>query len=235
MPDEFERNVINEYLGYRLYNLITESSLRVRLVRITYTDPDRPRHDFTQHAFFAEHFESLAERLDAELLPGQSFDASRLDMRAADDLALFQFMIGNTDWSIVRERNVVLLQNGEGRQIPMPYDLDMSGLVAADYAGPAPALPIDNVKQRYFLGHCQPGIDWEALFADFAAHKEVILDLTGEIPGMDRTSRRLTKNYLKKFYRILESGDDRQEQILGACQPWPPSPVDHTSSLDQAG
>lgn len=231
----YEQYLLREFLGHRIYNELSEVSVRARLARIGYSEPGRLRRSVGYYAFFTEHFDSVAARTASVRLPRGSYDPEAIDAQATARLALFHFMIGNTDWSIVRERNVVLLQNGDGRQFPVPYDLDMSGLVAADYAGPAPSLPIDNVKQRYFLGHCQPGVDWEALFADFAEHKEAILDLPGEIPGMDRASWRLTRTYLKKFYGILESGDDRQEQILGACKPWPPSPVDHTSSLDQAG
>ena len=36
--DEYEENVLEEYLAYRIYALLTEISFRVRLARITYGD-----------------------------------------------------------------------------------------------------------------------------------------------------------------------------------------------------
>lgn len=233
LPDEFERYVINEYLGYRLYNLVTEVSLRVRLARIRYINPDDPRHDFTRDAFFAEHFNSLAARLGAEVLPAGSFDPALLDAGAADQMALFHFMIGNTDWSIEKQDNVVLLLSAEGRQVPVMYDLDMSGLVNAHYAEPADGLPIRTVKQRYYLGYCHPDANWNDLFAKFSELNVPIMTMLGETPGLGRGDRRSTGVYLDSFFATLGSSDSRQSEIVNACQPWPPSGNNHLSSISQ--
>jgi hypothetical protein len=101
------------------------------------------------------------------VLDRRSFDSDRTDLHAANRVALFQYMIGNTDWSIVRERNVTLLLGEDGYQRPLPFDFDMSGLVNAHYAGPAPGLPIDDVTERFYLGFCDPETDWEQLFGEF--------------------------------------------------------------------
>ena len=81
---------------------------------MTYPNPDKPGRSIVNYAFFTEHFESVAARNGDEYSPRGSFDHEKLDARAADLVALFQYMIGNTDWSIVRERNVVLLQDSSG-------------------------------------------------------------------------------------------------------------------------
>jgi len=229
---DFEQYLLREYLGHRIYSALTDRSVRARLVRVAFPDPDRSYHLNYHYAFFTEHFDSLAARAGGQRLPRGSFDAERLQAQAAARLALFHFMIGNTDWSIVRERNTMLMQTGTGEQVPVPYDLDMSGLVAADYAGPAPGLPIDDVRDRLFLGFCQPGIDWDALFAEFADKKDSVLALTGEVPGFSRASRKWTQRYLEEFFDALGSAEQRQKNIRGACRPWPPSPVDHTTPLD---
>ena len=229
---DFEQYLLREFLAFRIYNELSDHSLRTRLVRIAYPDPQRPSKGNLHYAFFTEHFDSMAARTDSTRLPRGSFDETRLDAQSAARVALFQFMIGNTDWSIARERNTVLLLDGDGKQVPVPYDLDMSGLVNADYAGPAPTLPINNVRERYFLGLCQPGTDWDALFSDFEDRKDTILGLIGRLPGFSRVSKRMTRQYLEKFFDILESSAVREQEITGACRPWPPSPVDHTTPLD---
>ena len=221
LPDEFERYVTNEYLGYRLYNLVTQVSLRPQLARVRYTNPDDPRLDFTHDAFFVEHFDSLAERLNAKLLPENSFDSSRLDQDAADQLALFHYMIGNTDWSITDQDNVILLLFPDGRQVPVLFDLDMSGLVNAHYAVPSPNLPIKSVKQRYYMGFCHPDTDWDALFTRFTSLQEPNFDLLAEVPGLGGGDRRIVSAYLDSFYKILNSPEARQSKIVNACKPWP--------------
>jgi hypothetical protein len=231
---DFEQYLLREFLGHRIYNVLTDQSVRARLVRIAYPDPGRPDRLNYHYAFFTEHFDSVAARTGSERLPRGSFDYSRLDAQAAARLALFQFMLGNTDWSIVRERNTMLMQNGAGMQVPVPYDMDMSGLVATDYAGPAPGLPIDDVRERLYLGFCQPGIDWDALRADFGSKKKAILGLTEQVPGFSRGSKSWTQRYLESFFDLLGSAEKWQERVVGACRPWPPSPVDHTSHLDDS-
>lgn len=125
----------------------------------------------------------------------------------------------------------MLLQSADGRQVPVPYDLDMSGLVDADYAGPPPGLPIQHVRERYFLGYCQPGTDWDALFDHFSRRREAVLGLVDEVPGLSRASRRGAAKYLGQFFMLLESPQCRNDNIRSVCQPWPPSGEDHTSPL----
>jgi hypothetical protein len=221
LPDAFESYVVNEYLGYRLYNLIADASLRVRLVRINYTDPDNPRRDFKQYAFFAEHFESLAARLNAQLLPSRSFDPERLDFAVADQLALFQYMVGNTDWSIPDQDNVILIQMENGNHVPVLFDLDMSGLVNAYYSRPEPELPIRSVKQRYNKGFCHEDTNWDELFSRFNTLRAHIMGELADTPGLRMGDRRMSSAYLDSFFNILGSEESRKSLIMEACQPLP--------------
>lgn len=228
----WEQYLIKEYLGQRIYQLFTDVSLRSRLVKIHYMDPDKPNRVIHNYAYFTEHFDSMAERHNTVRLDRGSFDYEKLDNQAADVLALYQFMIGNTDWSIVRQRNTVLVETEKGKQIPVPYDLDMSGLVNAHYAGPAPGLPIDSVTERYYLGFCHPELDWDGLFGAFREREAAVYTLTTEIPGLNEKSSDTTRQFLEEFYAILHSREAREEYIINACKPWPPSSVDHTTPLD---
>lgn len=229
---DFEQYLLREFLAHRIYNVLTDLSLRTRLVRISYPDPDRSGRSMLHYAFFSEHFDAAAARTGNRRPERGNFDADRLDAQVAARLALFQYMIGNTDWSIARERNTMLLVDPDGLQLPVPYDMDMSGLVDADYAGPAPGLPIDDVRERLFLGYCQPGVDWDALFAEFHGQMARILELDERLPGLSRSSKRWVHRYLESFFSILASEEERSEKIAGACQPWPPSPDDHTAPQD---
>lgn len=232
---DYEQYLLREFLGHRIYNLITDRSLRVRLLRIRYPKPGSKGGGVGHYAFFSEHFDALAARLGAERLPRGSFDHTRLDAQSAATLALFQYMIGNTDWSIARERNTTLLRFADDRLVPVPYDLDMSGLVNATYAGPAPGLPIDEVRERYFLGYCQPGTEWEPLFEQVAAQQPAILSLADGIPGLSRNSRKSVAAFLRGFFAVIASAAQRQDSIVRACQPWPPAATDHTSALESGG
>lgn len=220
LPDDFESYVITEYLGYRLYNLLTDYSLRARAVRINYADPANPRRDFTHYAFFTEHFESLASRHEAELVSGE-FDLASLEMDTANQMALFNFMVGNTDWSIEDQQNVLLLRKADGSIVPVLYDLDMSGLVSAHYARPAPELPIKTVRQRYYMGYCHDGTDWDALFEKFWDLHPGFMQTIANMPFLNRGERRRAGVYLETFYELLRSDRKRTESIVEACQAFP--------------
>ena len=228
----YEQYVLREYLGYRLYNLVTERSLRVRLVQITYDNPARPGDDRVRYAFFTEHFEDMAARLGMHTLRGDAFDHEYVDLRSFDEVSLFSFMIGNTDLSVVRGRNIVLLADESGRQYPVPYDLDMSGLVGAEYGGVSPRLDFRDPRRRYYLGFCHPQRDYAALFSDFQRAEKGMLELVGDTPGMDRESRKASRRYLRQFFDILDSPKKSSRDIMDACHPWPPSPEDHTTPPD---
>jgi len=227
----YEQYVLKEYLGYRIFNIIDDKSIRVRLLHIEYVQPGKRGKTIQRYAFFAEHFNAMAARYHAELLPGGSFDHERINLTAIDNVALFNFMIGNTDSSIVRERNVVLIgvPEADAQQFPVPFDLDMAGLVDAEYSGVSPRLNFRNPKQRMYLGFCHPQVDFDALFKRFLENEAAIIALPNEIPGMSRSSRKKTRKYLKQFFAVLNSEKDRAEHIIDACLPWPPSPDDHTT------
>jgi len=228
---EYQQYVIKEYLGYRLFNILSDMSLRVRLVRIKYSAAEGSFGSATRYAFFSEHFDSLATRHQATRMPERSFDPEKIEPMAFDTVALYQFMIANTDWSVVRERNVVLIHTPDGRQFPAPFDLDMSGLVDAEYSGVSLRLKeiISDVNERLYLGHCQPDTDWQTLFTQFQQHKVAMFELLDETPGLTRKTKRRSMSFLKKFFAILDSPKLRQAKIVEACLPWPPSPDDHTT------
>lgn len=221
LPSDFERYVINEYLGYRIYNLISDMSLGVRLVRMHYTNPEDGRGNFTRDAFFSEHFEALAERFNSQLLPPGSFDPATLDWRAAEKIALFQYMVGNTDWSIEEQENIVLFRTPSGKDVPVVFDLDMSGLVNAHYAAPSRSAPISNVKQRYFMGYCHPDTNWDDLFTRFSELEVPVITMLIETPGLGRGDRRVSGSYLDSFFEILDSEEARETKIVEACRPMP--------------
>jgi hypothetical protein len=231
-PSQWGQYLLKEYLAHLLYNEITDLSIKARLVRMTYPNPLHPNRKTVSYAFFTEHFESVAARNNSAVLKRTSFDPQSLDLEAANLLALFQFMIGNTDWSIARERNVVLLKGPDGRHSPLPFDFDMSGLVNAHYAGPAPRLSIDEVTERIYLGYCNPAADWDQLLEPYLSNQLVILAKMDEIPGLNKQSTKASKRFLEKFFEILHSDELIKSKIIEQCLPWPPGPEDHTSPLD---
>ena len=163
----YEQYVLKEYLAYRILNRLTDKSLRVRLARITYRDAGDQGRAVTRYAFFTEHFDALAARHAAEVWRPKELDVRSVDANELATVALFEYLIGNTDWSAVYSHNVVALRSASGAVSAVPYDFDFSGLVDAEYAGPPPGVPIASVRERIYRGFCAPEPNWPAVFASF--------------------------------------------------------------------
>jgi hypothetical protein len=217
---KYQAYTLSEFVGYRIYNLITPASLKVRLVHVAYHDKSS-KLVHRRYGFFTEHFKSAARRLDA-----QHFEVDELDPRATDStdqavLSVFQFMIGNLDWSVVRQHNIVLFRNESGTIIPTPYDFDYSGLVNAEYARPPDFLKVRTVRHRLYRGYCLPGTDWDRVFARFTELRQPITQLTAEVEGMSWSQRRRMRAYLEQFWTIISSEEKRRVQIIDACRHLP--------------
>ena len=72
------------------------------------------------------------------------------------DLALaylFEYLIGNLDFSFNGLHNTELLATTDGRVLPVAYDFDFSGAVNTSYAVPPPDYGVPNVRTRKFMGY----------------------------------------------------------------------------------
>ena len=77
--DVYEQYLLQEYLIYRLYNLLTEKSFLVRLVHITYVDITETRTPLPKHAFLIEDNDRMAERNHAVILDEDHVPDDKLD------------------------------------------------------------------------------------------------------------------------------------------------------------
>ncbi len=210
--------VLKEYLAYRIYNLFSENSVRVRLTFIRYRRPSDKKLPVPHYAFLNEHFHSIAARNGSELWETPRLDLALTDPMEMATMELFQFMIGNTDFSSLGQHNMVLLRSEDGEVAPLPFDFDFSGLVAAKYAGPDPRLPLQSNRQRLYRGFCYPDLDWDELFQTFIDRKADVFELLDATPGLTKRAQKSTRKYLNEFYVIVESPKKREKAIVRACR-----------------
>lgn len=215
---EYDQNTLEEYLVYRLYNLLTEESFRVRLARVTYRDVRGKEDPVTRHAFLIEDVDMLATRLGGLPIEVQGVRPHDLDGLASARVELFQYMIGNTDFSIVNFHNAELIRRPDGTYHPVPYDFDFSGLVDAPYATPAAILGTRSVRERVYRGFCRPGVDAPALFDAFLALREASARTFREQPELEPKRADSAIRYLDEFFRIIESPRARQALIERRCR-----------------
>jgi hypothetical protein len=206
------RLVQKEYLAYRAYQLFTPVSYRVRLLEVTYRDVNGNNPDRTAAAFLIENTKELAERqitqpVDKSLgLPAGDFDPT-----AEATHALFQYLIGNTDWSTTLAQNMKTLVRPDGAYLPVGYDFDFSGWVKTPYSVPRAQLGQRTVSQRVYLGFHQPDDVLSTVVQTFLDKKEALHQLIEEGP-LARPDRRYLLRYTQTFYAELE--DLQQHDIM---------------------
>lgn len=221
--DSYERLVLNEYLVYRAFQEVSSTAFQVRLARITYVDSSGENEPFTRFAFFIEDDDAVAERLGARVLDlpeGKNLPPAVMDPPSSATVAVFEYMIGNTDWSDAAGHNMALLDL-MGIGIPVPYDFDFSGVVDAPYSTPAEELRLRSVRDRLYRGWCWTGLDMSTVLGQFRAAEDDIMALYEDFPYLSDGERSRALNYLRGFFDDIENDTRAERRFLRDCRTLP--------------
>lgn len=214
-----EQYVLREHQLYRVFALLTPLSHRTRLVRVTYADETGKQDTTVRYAIALEEPEALAARVGGRLVEVTGAQARDLDPYHAALAGVFQYMIGNSDWSTGALHNAELVSTPTFEVAVVPYDFDFSGAVNAHYATVDPALPIKAVRQRIYRGHCASAADFARVFALFNAKKDAIYALYRDPVGRLLEPRvvRETLAYFDEFYVTINAPGSARREIIDAC------------------
>ena len=207
---------LREYLVYKLYNVLTDLSYRVRLCRVTYHDTGGRGTTTVRYAFFLESTEALARRSQATVVPKRLFiSMENVNPTAMATMAVFQYMVGNTDWSVPYRHNIRLLsQSLLSPPVPVPFDFDYSGLVMAPYAVPPEQLGITSVRQRLFRGYDFSPETYAAVRDLFNARRAALYKVYLACPYLSRDEQEFATSYLNGFYKTLNDAKDFERNIV---------------------
>ena len=219
------RYLHQEYGIYRGFNVLTDYSYRVRLLKITYRDSDGERKDEVHDGFFIEPHNGVAMRLGMERLRIPQVYPNQLDAQQAATYTLFQYLIANTDWSMLQgpgedgcchNGKVIIKPGSQENWIVLPYDFDQAGLINTKYSMPSPALHIRNVRQRLYRGRCLHNEQLPAtvvLFNEKRAEMEAVI-----IPEeMSDRYRKSSLKYINDFYETINNPKSYDKKIIDAC------------------
>jgi hypothetical protein len=220
--DAYEQYLYAEYLVYRVLNLLTDLSLRVRLADVTYFDSKRQKVIDTKPAFLIEDEGHFADRQRLKLLKDEHIERAAYDAGAMRLVEMFEYFIGNTDWSALAGpagepccHNVVPMARKDGVLVPIPYDYDATGLVDPPYAAPSEKLPIRNVRTRLYRGVCYDLTDIQASFEPFQRHRDEIMKLF-EDPRLGKSAQSI-RRYLDDFYDVLADPERVEKTFRFSC------------------
>jgi hypothetical protein len=218
----YERNLLREYALYRVFNAVTDTSFRVRLAHMTYVDS--ARHDtVTRYGFLIESDTALAKRIGADQIHSNNVYDPMTDPSYMTLVAVFEYLIGNTDWSVWKRHNIAIFQKvAEPRLLlAVPYDYDFSGAVNAPYATPPPQINIQSVRQRVYRGFCQPDSVLQGVLARFWAAKDSMYAAVRAVPDLPERDARNVLEYFDDFYKVLENPGAVNRELVRPCRRMP--------------
>ena len=219
----YEQALLKEYVAYRILNTMTDWSFRVRLLRIRYVESDGSEDPIDTYGILIEHREQLAKRIGMELDESESTTVAALDSAHTNVVSLFQFLIGNTDFSPIKgvpgERcchNHELLKNDD-TQISVPYDFDISGIVSPPHARPNPRFNLKDVRERLYRGRCANNGQLETTLAMYRDRSDEIYGLIGDLEPMSKSEKTKTTRYVEDFYKVIDTPRLLKRDIVKGC------------------
>lgn len=214
-----ERNLLREYALYRVLNQVTDTSFRVRLAHITYVDS--ARHDtLVRYGFLIESDSGVGRRIGAVPLLAKNVYDPIVDPPDMTLVAVFQYLIGNLDWSVWGRHNIAVLQlNAEPKPLlAVPYDFDFSGAVNAPYASPPPQVPVKSVRDRWYRGFCQPDSILQPALARFRAAKDSIYATVRAVPDLPEGDARNVLQYFDEFFKMIDNRGAVDREFVRNCR-----------------
>jgi hypothetical protein len=203
-----EQLIIKEFLAYKIYNMLTPMSFRVRLVKVNYEDTKGKVKKYSQYGFLLEDVDDMASRNKCKEVEGTPYNTEGTDRRQMTLVALFEFMIGNSDWSVPNYHNIKLMRpvtDVVSLPYTVPYDLNHCGLVNASYALPPEELGIKSVTERVYRGFPRSMEELEEAIAVFKDRKEKIWSLINNCEWLNNRYKKEVINYIDEFYKIIEN------------------------------
>jgi hypothetical protein len=222
----YDKFTLLEYLIYRSFAEISEPALHARLVELRYHDTQRRSKDRTEYAFILEDIGHAAARTGRTWLDIPAQDLADFDAAQLATMTLFQYMVGNTDWSAVAGppgkrccHNVALFGSDDAASdAAVPHDFDRAGLVNPPYAVPDSRMKIRKVTERVYRGFCFYNDPLPAVIEAFNDHRPEIEKLFNQEDLPYPEARRYALTYLDGFYQTINDPKKLKKKIIHKCR-----------------
>ena len=220
----YEQAVVSEYLAYRMLNLMTDISFRVRLLRVNYVDTSG-EPELSTLAFLIEDKDRLGERIGQPLVEVESTTLDQVNAEHLNLTSVFQLLIGNTDFSPISGpdgdrccHNYTLFGDASGPYFSVPYDFDMTGIAAPPHANPNPKMRLESIKERLYRGRCVNNGLLDTSVQAFNDKREAIESLIRAQEELALTTRSDMLRYVNRFFRMIASNRSIKRHLVNKCE-----------------
>jgi hypothetical protein len=208
---------VHEWLVYKLYNLITPRSFKARLTRVT-LDDNRSSRNKSFYGILLEEEDQMAKR-NNEISVSWKIKPQSTQQEDFLTMAMFEYMIGNTDWSVQYLQNIKLIAP-DSTTIPstVAYDFDHAGIVDAPYAHPAEELRMTSIQERRYRGYCMHDLQkFDPVIALYNKLKPEIYGLYTNCTLLDARYVKSTIQFLDDFYKTINDPSTFKKEFSYPC------------------
>lgn len=219
--EDDEQLLLKEYLIYKMYNMLEDKSFRVRLLSTTYLDSRNRIKSFTQYSFLIEDDADMARRNSCKKKDHPPTLSESTNRELMTKVAIFQYMIGNTDWSVPNTHNIKLIfdrKNNEMLPYVVPYDFDYCGLVNASYAVPSEVIGTEKITERVYRGFPRTMEELQETLKLFRDKKAALYALINDFTLLTERSRKTVISYLDDFYKIINNENAVQNEFINKAR-----------------
>ncbi|TMI88827.1 MAG: hypothetical protein E6H08_17435 [Bacteroidetes bacterium] len=211
--DESGQLVVKEFLAYKMYNLLTDMSLRVRFMNVSFKDINGKKKPYTQYAFLIEDVDEMAKRNKMVEIEGTPYNTEQTNRDQMTIVTLFEYLIANTDWSVPSYHNIKLIGPKDDKTVrpyTVAYDFDICGFVDPPYATIDEQLQeqISSVRERLNRGFPRTMEELKVAVKLYNDKKEKIIEMIKNNEYLNSKEKSKCVNYIEDFYKIINSDKD---------------------------
>ena len=203
---KYDQFVINEYLAYRVFNLVSDVGFLARLTRVTYIDTAHDNRAIARLAIILEHDDRLAKRIDSAAVELATVKFEQLEPAYMNIVSVFQYFIGNSDFAPTHpERddfcchNQSLFTAPDGLYFSVPYDFDMTGYVDPPHAQPESSFIRNSLRHRDYRGRCLNNVYLPTSVEKFFEQRDNIYELIKSQELMTNSTRKSALKFVDGF------------------------------------
>lgn len=203
-----EELLLKEYLIYKIFNFLTNISFRTRLLHITYKDSKEKIKPYTQYAFLIEDIKDVCTRNNCVEPNKRTFKLGPTNRQHTTLVCMFQYMVGNTDWSLPNFHNIKMIVPKSDTFAPsyiVPYDFDYTGFVDAHYALPQEQFGTTSIKERVYRGPPRNAEEVQQVIDIFKEKRARIMFYINSFPLLNVKAKKGIISYLEDFYDTIEN------------------------------
>jgi len=219
LESENNDNILQEYIAYKIYEKISPFHFKTKRVNIQFSEPKgKKTKEFKLKGFLIEDDKRVAKRHEGKVMERFIHPMAMQHVTSVQN-AFFQYLLGNTDFSVAYQHNGKLLYV-EKEIIPLPYDFDMTGWVNPSYATVNTSLGIKSLKDRKYRGFKREKQYFDQVRDQFLDKKNSLMEMIASFESefSDPKEFKNMFEFLESFYEVLEDDDTFEKVIIAEAR-----------------